>query len=181
MKSFESKMIPKTFDAIAPDGSEVRVLLSLVDGGMAHFLLHPGCTSKALMHQTVEEIWYFLKGEGEMWRKHGNYEEIIKVKPGMSITIPLGTEFQFRNTGQKELTAIGITMPPWPGEEEALMVEGIWKPKLKKGYSKRSESHETFNKGNVVKSAKPVKSRAKQSVAVEQKSPEKEKPKLNMK
>ena len=54
---------------VAPDGSDVRVLLSLGGGSMAHFELAPGRVSAAVVHRTVEEIWYVLAGRGEMWRR----------------------------------------------------------------------------------------------------------------
>jgi len=44
------------------------------------------------------------------------------------LTIPLGTSFQFRSFGPKPLAAVAITMPPWPGECEALLVDGAWPP-----------------------------------------------------
>jgi hypothetical protein len=61
-------------DAVGPDGSDVRLLVSLKAGGMAHVCL----------------------------------------------TIPTGTCFQFRSFGNEPLTAIGITMPPSPGDAEAV-------------------------------------------------------------
>lgn len=95
---------------------------------MAHFELPSGKTSLAVAHRTVEEIWYFLTGQGEMWRKFGATEEIVPVHAGICITLPLGTHFQFRSLGTAALTAIAITMPPWPGEEEAYSVQGRWEP-----------------------------------------------------
>ena len=68
-----------------------------------------------------------------MWRKHGTNEQIVEVYPGVCLTIPLGTSFQFRCTGQDPLEAIGITMPPWPGEEEAVLLEGPWSPTVGEG------------------------------------------------
>jgi mannose-6-phosphate isomerase-like protein (cupin superfamily) len=65
----ETKRLGDEPDAVAPDGSDVRVLLALRRGGMAHFELAPGQTSVAVEHSTVEEIWYFLRGRGEMWRR----------------------------------------------------------------------------------------------------------------
>ncbi len=97
-------------------GAELRVSLGA------------GETSTAVVHRTVEEIWYFLSGRGEMWRKLNGQEEIVAVGSGVSISIPVGTQFQFRNLGNEPLTAIGATMPPWPGDAEASLVEGIWPP-----------------------------------------------------
>ena len=64
-----------------------------------------------------------------------NRQEIVKVEAGVSLTIPLGTHFQFRSTGKKPLQAIGVTMPPWPGEGEAFEVKGIWPPTVNRSFS----------------------------------------------
>ena len=94
---------------------------------MAHFALAPGQTSKAVTHRTVEEIWFVLSGRGEMWRAQtGQPETIVPAESGVCLTIPLGTHFQFRSFGAEPLTAVGITMPPWPGEDEAVVVDGKW-------------------------------------------------------
>ncbi|MGA8185551.1 MAG: cupin domain-containing protein [Terriglobia bacterium] len=136
MATFETKELPANRDAVAPDGSDVRILLGLKGGGMAHFSLGPGQTSRAVTHRTVEEIWFIVSGQGEMWRKQGADDQIVEVFPGVCLTIPLGTSFQFRCTGQDPLEAIGITMPPWPGEEEAILLEGPWQPTAGEGAEK---------------------------------------------
>jgi mannose-6-phosphate isomerase-like protein (cupin superfamily) len=63
-----------------------------------------------------------------MWRRQGDREEVVPVHSGVSLTIPLGTHFQFRSFGDEPLAAIGVTMPPWPGDGEAYTVDGKWKP-----------------------------------------------------
>ena len=128
MESFGTKQLPAARDVIAPDGSDVRVLLGLAGGGMAHFVLAPGQISTAVTHRTVEEIWYVLSGRGEMWRRQGDREEVVAMAPGVCLTIPLGTHFQFRSLGTEELAAVAVTMPPWPGDGEALVVAGKWQP-----------------------------------------------------
>ena len=126
MIPFETLRIPKGKTERAPDGSEVRKLLSLPGGGMARFELAPGLTSRAVAHRTVDEIWLFVSGRGEMWRKQDRLEEVVDVEAGVCITIPCGTHFQFRSLGNESLVAIGVTMPPWPGEGEAMSVSGPW-------------------------------------------------------
>lgn len=128
MSDFSTKRLPVQRDAIAPDGSDVRILLGLGSGGFAHFELAPGETSIAVAHRTIEEIWFFINGRGEMWRKLNDREEVVPVDSGVCITIPLGTRFQFRSFGYEPLAAIGVTMPPWPGEGEAYKVQGKWTP-----------------------------------------------------
>ena len=131
MSLFETTRLPAARDAVAPDGSDVRILLGLRGGGLAHFELAAGETSIAVSHRTVEEIWFFLHGRGEMWRKSGTREEIVPVEANVCLTIPLGTQFQFRSLGPGPLGAIGVTMPPWPGEGEAYEVAGRWPPSLR--------------------------------------------------
>ena len=63
-----------------------------------------------------------------MWRKQNDQEEVAAVEPGVCLTIPLGTHFQFRSFGYEPLAAVGVTMPPWPGEGEAYEVKGKWEP-----------------------------------------------------
>jgi mannose-6-phosphate isomerase-like protein (cupin superfamily) len=128
MSEFSTKRLPAWPDAVAPDGSDVRLLLQLRAGSLAHFELAPGQTSIAVTHRTVEEIWYFVNGRGEMWRKLKDQEEVVPVDAGVCITLPVGTHFQVRSLGSEPLAAIGVTMPPWPGEGEAHAVPGRWTP-----------------------------------------------------
>jgi mannose-6-phosphate isomerase-like protein (cupin superfamily) len=109
-----------------------RMFVPCSDSPAGHwpFVLAPGKTSLAVTHRTVEEIWYFLSGRGEMWRKQGDREEVVPVEAGMSLTIPLGTHFQFRCSDDQPLVFMAITMPPWPGEDEAYTVEGKWEPSV---------------------------------------------------
>ena len=126
--SFATNRLGRLPDASAPDGSEVRILCSANRGSLAHFTLPPRAVSKAMAHHTVEEVWYFVSGRGQMWRRLHDHEEIVDVEPGVALTIPVGTHFQFRSVSSEPLTAVGTTMPPWPGDGEAFAVEGIWEP-----------------------------------------------------
>ena len=118
--------LPAAPDALAPDGTAVRLVGALSGGSMAHFELAAGAVSHAVAHRTVEEIWYFLGGRGQMWRKLGSEETVVDVGAGVSLTIPLGKRFQFRAQPGEALTFIAVTMPPWPGADEAFRVEGPW-------------------------------------------------------
>lgn len=126
---FATQTLPPTPTVVAPDGSDVRVLLRLQGGSMAHFSLAPGRTSLAVAHRTVEELWYITAGEGQMWRAQGDIETVVSLRPGVSLSIPLGTRFQFRSTGAVALEAVAITLPPWPDTpDEAYAVPGPWAP-----------------------------------------------------
>lgn len=129
-KNFETIVLDEAAAVPAPDGSRVRILPTLAGGSMAHFTLEPGKVSIAVRHRSVEEIWFITGGRGEMWRADAAGEEVTTVTEGVALTIPLGTSFQFRTAGSAPLTAVAITMPPWPGEGEAKTVSGPWQPVL---------------------------------------------------
>ncbi len=128
MQAFESGIVRQAYDALAPDGSEIRLLHSLPGASVVHCALPAGAVSVPVRHRTVEEVWFFLSGAGQVWRRQGEREQVLDVEPGISLTIPLGTVFQFRNTGEVPLEFIIATTPPWPGEDEAVIVDaGRWR------------------------------------------------------
>lgn len=125
-QDFDTRQLPEARDVVAPDGSDVRILLQLDRGGMAHFELAAGRVSRAVAHHSVAEIWYVLRGQGQMWRCQAEREETVTLVPGTCVSIPAGTHFQFRSTTAEPLAAVGVTMPPWPGPDEAYEVPGAW-------------------------------------------------------
>jgi len=127
--SFKIVGLPDEYE-IAPDGSLVRLIHSDSERSLVHCTLPEKCVSKAIRHRTVSEVWYFIAGEGELWRRLEDQEETVRVGLDASITIPVGTSFQFRNTGTGPLKFLCFTMPRWPGSDEAEHVEGPWLPSL---------------------------------------------------
>ncbi len=121
-------MLSRAPDAIAPDGSEIRFVQATARGSVVHCTLPPGATTTAVRHRTVEEIWFFLGGVGEVWRRDETGETVLALGPEASLTIPVGTSFQFRAVGDVPLTFLITTIPPWPGDGEAVPVDGRWKP-----------------------------------------------------
>ena len=132
-RPFETTTLGAAPDATAPDGTAVRLLLSLGGGSMAHFELPAGAVSHAVTHRTVEEIWFIVSGRGSIWRRQDGMERTEALSPGASLTIPLGTAFQFRAEAGAPLCFVAITMPPWPGIGEALPVPGPWAPTVAPG------------------------------------------------
>ena len=121
-KPYEMKALGEGVDATAPDGTAVRLLLRLAGGSMAHFELLAGAVSHVVTHRTVEEIWFVVSG-GAIWRRQGDVD-IDRLAPGTSLTIPLGTVFQFRADADPAVAFVAITMPPWPGMDEAVPPTG---------------------------------------------------------
>jgi mannose-6-phosphate isomerase-like protein (cupin superfamily) len=130
----QTRSLPAGRDAVAPDGSGVRILAGSERGSMAHFELDAGQTALAVRHRTVEELWFFVGGRGQMWRRGPDGEELtVDVSAGVSLSIPVGTTFQFRADGDEPLRAVGVTMPPWPGPGEASLADGPWAPTVEPG------------------------------------------------
>jgi mannose-6-phosphate isomerase-like protein (cupin superfamily) len=82
--------------------------------------------TQAVRHRTVDEVWFCLRGAGQLWRRADAAEQIVDLEPGTGVSIPVGTEFQFRTTGDMPLEIVIATMPPWPGADEAVPVDGHW-------------------------------------------------------
>ena len=126
MEQFQTKSLPAEFDVTAPDGSGIRILVRTERGSMAHGTLAPGSTSRAIRHKTVDEIWFVLSGMAEHWRMNDLSQETFVLRAGDALTIPVGASFQFRTIGTDPFTFVMCTMPPWPDDDEAEYVTGMW-------------------------------------------------------
>lgn len=126
----QESVLPIDADTVSPPGSSVRLLLRGAKGGMIQSTVPVGLTTRPIAHRSVYEIWYVLQGVGELWRSDGRQQKITPLVPGTSIDIEPGTAFQFRNLSpDTDLKFICVTMPAWPGDEEAIPVpQGAWAP-----------------------------------------------------
>ena len=122
----------------APDGSAVRLLLTEAHGAtrcsMVEVSIPAGAVSRPVRHRTVEEVWYIIAGRGRVWRCPPDLPAAevapVGVAAGDAIVIPTGWAFQFAADGNDDsagdadagaggLRFICVTMPPWPGMDEA--------------------------------------------------------------
>ena len=118
-------------DAAAPDGSEIRLLVDerhAARSSLVEVTLPAGQVSRPVYHRTVEEVWYILEGEGQVWRcpppVTGRCRDLASVPPqavsrGDALVIPTGWRFQFAAAPDAPLRFLCHTTPPWPGEDEA--------------------------------------------------------------
>ncbi len=120
--------LPDKPDAKSPAGADIRFLVDGKRGNMIHSTVPPMQINQATVHKTVSEFWYILEGQGEIWWDDGDENSVTSLVPGTAIDIPVGTGFQYRNIGDTDLKFICIAMPPWPGDEEADHIKGIWEP-----------------------------------------------------
>lgn len=115
----------------SPLGAHIRFLMDGRHGNLIHSTVPPGMVGRACRFRSVDEYWFVLSGEGEIWRRGvTGEEEITRLVAGVSIDIPLGTAFQYRCTGRTALVFACLAMPPWPGDDEALVLDGPWEPCL---------------------------------------------------
>jgi mannose-6-phosphate isomerase-like protein (cupin superfamily) len=244
---WQTARVKPAYDALAPDGSEIRLLVHTRGGSMVHCQLAPGQVTRAVRHHSVEEVWFCVAGRGQVWRhatetaqtvgtpetagrtktaetaeaadlpeiaetaetaetaeeaeeteetaqaeehtkaaeaaaeaeeteetaqaeehtkaaedeaehrdeagdtageaedeaeaEHSEAEEIaaeeavytkeaeeiVDLEPGVALNIPVGVAFQFRALGSEPLELVIVTMPPWPGDDEAVPVDGRWR------------------------------------------------------
>jgi len=122
--------LPQYPDAKSPAGADIRFIMDGPTGNMIHSTVPPGQINRATIHATVSEFWHVLEGEGEIWRRDNREERITRLAPGVSVDIPVGTAFQYRNVGDAPLKFICIPMTPWPGDHEAAHLEGVWTPTI---------------------------------------------------
>ena len=125
-------------DTLAPDGSEIRLLVgdaqAATRASLCEATLPAGGVSRPVWHRTVEEIWYVLEGQGEVWRCPPGADPAsvpaVEVGPGDALVIPTGWRFQFRAGAAGCFRFLCYTSPPWPGVDEAQRAEsgGLGEP-----------------------------------------------------
>jgi mannose-6-phosphate isomerase-like protein (cupin superfamily) len=120
-------------DYFSPDGAEIRLILRPeVEGVVYHSVceatFQPGQISQAVRHRGVEESWYVLEGQGDVWRCPPGADParaaVTHIVPGDALDIPPGFGFQVRAWTQGRLRLLCSTAPPWPGPDEAIPIEG---------------------------------------------------------
>jgi mannose-6-phosphate isomerase-like protein (cupin superfamily) len=115
----------------SPLGAHIRHLLDGPHGNLIHSTVPPGMVGRACHFRTVDEYWFVLSGEGEIWRRAGDgVETVTRLVSGVCVDIPLGTAFQYRCVGNVPLVFACVAMPPWPGDGEAVIVDGPWVPSV---------------------------------------------------
>lgn len=113
----------------SPLGAHIRFLMDGPHGNVIHSTVPPGMVSRACHFRSIDEYWFVLSGEGELWRHAPDgHHGITQLSRGVCVDISLGTTFQYRCTGKEPLVFICTALPPWPGDHEAVIADGPWEP-----------------------------------------------------
>lgn len=67
-------------------------------------ILHPGKATTGHSHSDVEEVYYYVQGEGEVLLGRNRH----KVKPGDVLLIPMAAFHRVYNTGDEDLIFLSV-------------------------------------------------------------------------
>ncbi len=91
----QMRFLQSNTDYIARNGSKIRLLPMMKEGGLYHCTSPASKTLFPVAHCHVEEIWYEIKGENEVWRKAHTTEEIVSVRANMKALFSSGRVTQY--------------------------------------------------------------------------------------
>jgi mannose-6-phosphate isomerase-like protein (cupin superfamily) len=94
---------------VTKDGSFIRELHHTEAQSLAEATLEPGQATERHYHRATEEIYFVIKGSGDM-EVDGRTE---RVRPGDAILIPAGAWHSLVNDGTSELRILCCCVPPY--------------------------------------------------------------------
>ena len=95
------------------DGSAIRELHHTAAQSLAEATLEPGQATERHYHSVSEEIYFVLKGQGEM-ELDG---ETRFLRPGDAVLIPPGAWHTLENNGTSELRILCCCVPPYADDD----------------------------------------------------------------
>jgi mannose-6-phosphate isomerase-like protein (cupin superfamily) len=107
---------------VTKDGSEIRELLAYRNSGirqqsLAEARVNPGERTAPHYHPKTEEIYYILRGTGEMTLN----DERRAVGPGDAIAIPLGMVHTILNSGTEPLVFLCCCAPGYEHDDTVMV------------------------------------------------------------
>jgi len=107
---------------ITKDKSEIREIMAPANSrierqSLAEAIVYPGDSTELHLHKTIEEIYYILEGEGNMWQDG----EERAINPGDAIANPPGIPHYITNTGDTPLVFLCICVPNYTHEDTELV------------------------------------------------------------
>src|SRR5262249_17517884 len=98
---------------VTKDGSSIRELHHTDAQSLAEATLEPGQATERHYHRATEELYFVIKGSGEM-EVDG---EVQRVRPGDAVLIPAGAWHTLENDGTSELRILCCCVPPYSHED----------------------------------------------------------------
>ena len=98
---------------VTKDGSTIRELQHTQVQSLAEATLEPGQVTERHYHSVSEEIYFVLKGQGEM-ELDG---ETRFLRPGDAVLIPPGGWHTLENNGTSELRILCCCAPPYSHDD----------------------------------------------------------------
>ena len=98
---------------VTKDGSTIRELQHTDVQSLAEATLEPGQATERHYHSVSEEIYFVLKGQGEM-ELDG---ETRFLRPGDAVLIPPGAWHTLENNGTSELRILCCCVPPYSHDD----------------------------------------------------------------
>lgn len=77
-------------------GAEIRHILSSPPGDLTHAVCPAGHVSPTHQLPELDEAYFILAGEGEIWRGTDERSAVTRLRPGRWVQMPAGMRFQFR-------------------------------------------------------------------------------------
>jgi mannose-6-phosphate isomerase-like protein (cupin superfamily) len=116
-------------NAESPDGSaEIRHILTSPAGDLTHAVCRAGYTAAVHHLPELDEAYYVLAGEGEIWRATDDTEFVTALRPGRWVGMPAGTRFQYRADRGTTLVFLVMVLPSWREELFNVVEGGRWAP-----------------------------------------------------
>jgi mannose-6-phosphate isomerase-like protein (cupin superfamily) len=105
--------LDKTEPFVTKDGSTIRELHHTAAQSLAEATLEPDQATERHYHRATEEIYFVLKGSGQM-EVDGDTRT---VRPGDAILIPPGAWHTLDNNGSSELRILCCCSPPYSHDD----------------------------------------------------------------
>ena len=116
-------------DSVSPDGgAEIRHLVVSPRGDLTHAVCLAGSTSGVHRLPELDEGYFVLSGEGEIWRQSDEREAVTKLLPGRWVAMPAGMRFQYRANGGSNVVFLVVVLPSWREDLFHVVEGGRWTP-----------------------------------------------------
>ena len=108
--------------------AEIRDILSSTEGDLTHVVCPARHVAPTHHLPELDEQYYVLAGEGEIWRATEEREAVTALRPGRWVKMPAGMRFQYRANRGSSLVFLLVVLPSWRTELFSTVADGLWRP-----------------------------------------------------